>query len=468
MRYAAILAGGKGVRFWPLSREEEPKQLLKIFDNCSLLQHTYKRISKIIDPANIYVVTNKDYANAIKYQLCELGCRSQNIIVEVSPKNTAASIGLAASIIKRKDSEGILAVFPSDHLIKQEKKFVSALRDGFTIAEEGHGALFGVRPLRAESGYGYIQIKNKHASRKGAYQVKKFIEKPNHMRAAKLFQRRDVCWNSGIFIWDVSVLLGEIRRYLPQLHGVLNETNDKRFERQWDCLKPLSIDYGIIEKCKTGLYVIALDCGWTDLGNWSTIDLALKHDKNHNAIEGDVIALDTNNTTIWSGHHLVATLGLHDMIIADTPDALFVCPKERAQEVAAMVDVLKKKKRFEYLTPRLVNRPWGRYSVLNETERFKTKMVEVLPHRRLSLQLHRKRAEHWIVVGGVAKVTIGNSAYIVKSNQSIYVPCGRKHRIENIQDEKLTFIEVQTGRYLGEDDIERFEDDYERLQALQC
>jgi mannose-1-phosphate guanylyltransferase/mannose-6-phosphate isomerase len=230
-------------------------------------------------------------------------------------------------------------------------------------------------------------------------------------------------------------------------------------------LKSISIDYGILEKSKKDLYVIPLNCGWGDLGNWSTIDFVLKQDKNKNAVQGDIITMDTKNTTIWGGHHLIVAMGLRDMVIADTPDALLVCPKDQAQKVSSVVDILKSKNRFEYLTPRLVNRPWGRYFVLNDAGKYKTKMVEVFPGKRLSLQLHNRRAEHWVVVEGTAKVTIGNKIYCVKSNESIYVPRGKKHRIENEKNGKLTFIEVQTGKYLGEDDIQRFHDDFERVQT---
>jgi len=463
MRYAAILAGGKGIRFWPLSRQEEPKQLLKLFGKYSLLQHTFKRISRVIKPRNIFIVTNKDYANAIKYQLNELGCHSDNIIVEVSPKNTAASIGLIAKIIEKRDKEGVLAVFPADHFMKKEGKFLSSLKKGFKVAQSGLTAIFGIKPLRAESAYGYIKIdKDVRLKGIGAFKVKRFIEKPKKKAALKLIKKRDIFWNGGIFIWKVSVLLDQIGRFMPNLYKVLEENNANLFKAKWENLKSISVDYGIIEKCKTGLYVVVLNCGWTDLGNWSTIDFVLKNDKQGNASQGDVLAIDTKNTTIWSGHHLIVALGLRNMVIADTPDALLVCPKDRAQEVSDVVTVLRQKNRFEYMTPRLVNRPWGRYFVLNETGKYKTKMVEVFPHKRLSLQLHKKRAEHWIVVEGIAKVTIGNRIHYVKSNQSIYVPRGYRHRIENEKDDKLTFIEVQTGSYLGEDDIKRFHDDFER------
>jgi len=466
MNYAVILAGGRGIRFWPLSRYEEPKQLLKIFGKYSLLQHTFLRISKSVRLGNIYVVTNKDYANTIKYQLKELGFHLENIISEASPKNTAASIGLIAKIIEKKDKDGILAVFPADHFIKREKIFLRELKKAFKlVVQSGLMVIFGIRPLRAESAYGYIKAKKpRRLLKEGVFKVDKFIEKPDKALAARLIKSGSVYWNGGIFVWKVSTLLEKIKKFMPRLYSVLNENKAKHFVKKWNALKTVSIDYGIIEKCKNVLFVIPLDCGWTDLGNWSTIDFILKRDRDKNAIQGDVLTLDTKNTTVWGGHHLIVTIGLNNMIIADTPDALLVCPKEYAQSVSKVVDILKSRNRFEYMTPRLVNRPWGRYLVLNDTGKFKTKMVEVEPHRRLSLQLHRRRAEHWIVVQGAAKVTIGKKVYYVKSNESIFVPRGQKHRVENKGDKKLTFIEVQTGSYLGEDDIKRFKDDYERLQ----
>ncbi|MFC1646144.1 mannose-1-phosphate guanylyltransferase/mannose-6-phosphate isomerase [Candidatus Omnitrophota bacterium] len=465
MNYAVILAGGRGIRFWPLSRYEEPKQLLKIFGNLSLLQHTFKRISKIVKPSNVYVVTNKDYSNTIKHQLCELGFKKENIIVEMSPKNTAASIGLIASIIEKRDKNGILAIFPSDHFIKNERTFKRALSKAFSLAMKGLTAIFGITPLRVESGYGYIKANKKSPySKEGVFKVEKFIEKPKKSFAAKLIKSGNVYWNSGIFVWKVSTILSQIKKFMPGLYSVLTQKSKRSFKSKWNALKSISIDYGIIEKCKKDLYVIPLNCGWCDLGNWSTIDFVLKKDRNNNAIEGDILTLDTKNTTIWGGHHLVVAMGLRDMVIADTPDALLVCPKNQTQRVSEVVDILKARNRFEYMTPRLVNRPWGRYFVLNDTGKYKTKMVEVFPGKRLSLQLHNRRAEHWVIVEGTAKVTIGNKVHHVRNNESIYVPRGKKHRIENCKNDKLTFIEVQTGTYLGEDDIKRFQDDFERVQ----
>jgi len=463
MNYAVILAGGRGIRFWPLSRHEEPKQLLKIFGNYSLLQHTFKRISKIIRKSNIYVVTNKDYANTIKYQLKELGANEENIIAEISPKNTAAAIGLIASVIEKRDKDGILAIFPSDHFIKKEKVFNRVLKKAISLAQKGAMVIFGIKPLRIESGYGHIKASKDSAYlNQGVFRVQGFIEKPKKSFAAKLIKDKFVFWNSGIFVWKVSTILNQINKFMPKLDLVLRSQNKVILKKRWNSLEPISIDYGVLEKIKKELFVIPLDCGWCDLGNWSTIDLVLNRDKNGNALQGDVLSVDTKDSTIWGGHHLVVAMGLKDMIIADTPDALLVCPKDQAQKVSAVVDILKAKNRFEYMTPRLVNRPWGRYFVLNDTGRYKTKMVEVFPGKRLSLQLHQKRAEHWVVVEGIAKVTIGKKVRYVKSNESIYVPKGKMHRIENIRKEKLTFIEVQTGNYLGEDDIKRFEDDFER------
>lgn len=462
MNYAVILAGGRGIRFWPLSRHEEPKQLLKIFGDYSLLQHTFLRISKVIPKPNIFVVTNKDYHNAIKYQLKELGFVLDNIIAEPSPKNTAASIGLIAKIAYKKDKEAILAVFPSDHFIKQKEKFYKAIKQAFLLAKSSLTVIFGIKPLRAESAYGHIKINRNEKKLNCAFKVKEFIEKPKKALANKLIKDKDVFWNGGIFIWRASTLLEQIKNHMPELSNVLNEEKENDFERSWNRLRSISIDYGIIEKCKKDLFVIPLDCGWTDLGNWSTIEFVLKRDKSGNAIQGDVLNINNQNTTVWGSHHLIVAMGLKDVIIADTPDALLVCSKEQAQKVSEVVNILKDKKRFEYMTPRIVNRPWGRYFILDDKERFKTKLVEVFPHKRLSLQLHQKRSEHWVIVEGVAKVTIGEKIYYVKRNESIFVPQGKKHRIENEYDNKLMFIEVQTGKYLGEDDIKRFEDDFER------
>jgi len=321
--------------------------------------------------------------------------------------------------------------------------------------------IFGIKPSRIETAYGYI--KASETSSNSFLKVYKFIEKPKKSIAKRLIKFENVFWNSGIFVWKASVLLEQIRKFMPRLYFVLCQEGNS-LKKGWQDLEPISIDYGILEKSKKNLYVARFDCGWTDLGNWSTLDLVLKKDKNNNAIAADAITVDTINTTIWGGHHLIVALGLKDMIVADTPDALLVCPKEYAQRVSEVVEILKSQNRIEYLSSRLVNRPWGSYFVLNESKGFKIKIVDVFPHRRLSLQLHHKRSEHWIIVKGIATVTIENKIYKLKSNQSIYVPAGSKHRVANEQDKQLTFIEVQVGSYLGEDDIERFEDDYERHQ----
>ncbi len=267
MNYAVILAGGRGVRFWPLSRQEEPKQLLKIFGNYSLLQHTYLRISKIVSPANVYVVTNKDYAETIRYQLKELGFCLENVIVEISPKNTAASIGLAAKIIQEKDKDGVMAVFPADHFIKKEKIFLRILQKAFTLAGSNLMFIFGIKPLRPESAYGYIKVNKKIPTlRRCAFKVERFIEKPNKSLAAKLIKDGGVYWNGGIFVWKVSILLEQIKKFMPELHSVLNESDKKLLIKKWSSLKSISIDYGIMEKCKDDML-----CRWIAVGQiWAT------------------------------------------------------------------------------------------------------------------------------------------------------------------------------------------------------
>jgi mannose-1-phosphate guanylyltransferase/mannose-6-phosphate isomerase len=460
MNYAVILAGGVGSRFWPFSRELEPKQFMKIIGQESLLQATIQRIKGLVDPSRTYIVTNKIYFYEVKAQITKFRIPQENIILEPQGKNTAPAIGLCAKLISRFDPDAVLLVLPSDHYIKNVENFKKALKKAIACAKNNLLVTLGIKPTAPASGYGYIKAGQK---KRDYWQVEKFLEKPDLNQAKKYFKNKLFYWNSGMFIWKASVLLEEIKKYLPGLYvqlQLINSVDD--IDRVWLKIEPISIDYGIMEHSKR-IALIASDFYWTDLGSWEALSEIFPKDKRGNIVTGDTLNLDSQGVCIFSrGNRLVSTIGIKDTVIADTPDALLVCDRDRTQDVKKLVDLMKSLKRKEHLVHLTERRPWGSFTVLQEGIGFKIKLIEIAPHKRLSLQRHKNRAEHWVVVSGMAKVVSGQKTSLVRSNQSIYIPQGRKHRLENTTNQPLRIVEVQTGNYLGEDDIERFKDDFKR------
>ncbi len=460
MTYAIILAGGTGTRFWPFSRELEPKQFMQVIGKRSLLQDTIKRIEVLIPRKNIYIVTNHKYFYEVKGQVADFAIPDANIILEPQGKNTAPAIGLCARLISKKDKDSVLVVLPSDHFIKDIAKFRSCIKKAVACAKSGFLVTLGIKPNSPSTGYGYIKVANKAD---GYFKVEKFLEKPDLRLASKYVKDRRFYWNSGMFVWKASVFLEEVKKYIPDLSRQLHVVHGvSDIEKIWPGIKSISVDYGIMEHSKR-VALIPATFYWTDLGSWDALNALLPKDKRGNVISQDCLDIDSSRISIFSrGCRLISTVGLKDLIIADTPDALLVCAKDKAQDVKKVVESLRSSKRKECVVHATEKRPWGSFTVLQSGEGFKIKLIEIGPKKRLSLQRHDKRAEHWVVVSGCAKVTTGQKTKRVPSNQSIYVPIGTKHRLENPNIEPLKIVEVQTGAYLEEDDIRRFDDDFKR------
>lgn len=462
--YAVILAGGIGSRFWPLSRQLEPKHLLKFYNQESLLQQTIKRIIPLISPKRIYIVTNSLHKFELENQISIFGIPEENIILEPQGKNTAPAIGLAAFNIIKKDEESLLIILPADHHIGNVDKFKSLIKDAILAANKGCLVTLGIKPTSPASGYGYIKINPKSECRNPKYyKVEKFVEKPDLKTAQRFIKNKNYLWNSGMFIAKSRVILDELKRYLPQLYTALKKVSDGAdIDKTYYLLKSISIDYGVLEKSKQTVVIPAENLGWSDLGTLSALDAIMPKDKQHNIIRGNSITLDSQNITILGSERLISAIGLKDLVIVDTDDALLVCHKKSAEEVKKMVELVKKSGGYEHFSSNKVKRPWGIYEVIDKGKGYKVKIIELSPHKRLSLQRHRFRSEHWVVVEGTAKVTCEGKVSLVNSNESIFVAAGHIHRLENPQDSALKIVEVQSGSYLEEDDIERLDDDFKR------
>lgn len=464
--YALILAGGVGSRFWPFSRELEPKQFINIIGKESLLQNTVSRLEGLIKPKQIFFITNQVYFFELKKQVEKFHIPDENIILEPQGKNTAPAIGLCVRLIEQKNKDAVLAVFPADHYIKDIKKFQGCISRAVQCASSDFLVTIGIKPNKPATGYGYIKIGHqvtKSPSHQRYYIVDKFLEKPGLEKAKKYTASKDYFWNSGMFIWKVSVFRDELAKYMPELYSQLKSIQTKDdIEKVWGKIKPISVDYGIMEHSKK-IALVTADFYWSDLGSWDVLDELQRKDKSGNVLSRNSLDCGSQGLSAFSrGDRLIATIGLKDLIIADTPDALLVCDKQKTQEVKKIVEQLKSGNRKEHITHLADRRPWGLFTVLKQALGFKIKLIEVEPKKRLSLQAHARRAEHWVVVSGCAKVVRGKDIIYVHSNQSIYIPKGTKHRLENSARVPLKIVEIQTGDYLEEDDIKRFDDDYSR------
>jgi mannose-1-phosphate guanylyltransferase/mannose-6-phosphate isomerase len=475
--YAVIMAGGSGTRFWPLSREKMPKQLLKIGGEDSLILQTVSRVLPLVRIEDILIVTNQALAESISYQLSSKFNRvwDGNFILEPEAKNTAPALGLAALHLERIDSDSIMVVLSADHSIRRTDNFLKLIKKAEEAARQDCLVTLGIKPDRPETGYGYIKVATTinggwaHTSDSGVYRIEKFVEKPNIQTAKEYLRSGHYFWNSGIFVWKVRTLLKEIEKHHPILHHGLTEIRmsigtDKEVDvikAVFEKLDSISIDYAVMEKTDRAV-VIPADIGWSDVGIWTALDDVSDRDESGNIITGNVIDIDSRDTIIYADKRLVATIGLKDTVVVDTPDATLVCSKEKAQDVKKVVEELKKRKADEHLIHRTVYRPWGSYTVLERGDRYKIKRIVVNPGAKLSHQLHHHRSEHWVVVAGTARVTNGDKIYDVHINESTYIPMSTKHRLENDKKIFLQIIEVQNGEYLEEDDIVRFDDNHSR------
>jgi mannose-1-phosphate guanylyltransferase/mannose-6-phosphate isomerase len=459
---ALILAGGSGTRLWPVSRTEYPKQLLKIGEGPTLLQKTLLRYLQILSPSDIFIITNDRYLHAVRQQIEEIHPLFLNqVLVEPAAKNTAAAIAFAIKVLVEKrevEKEDTLFVAPSDHMISPEELFSSAVKKGESLVKEGRILTFGVCPTYPETGYGYIQGGN--ALREGAFLVNRFVEKPNLETAQSYLAEKNYYWNSGMFFFPIGMMLEELKCFNPEIATFL-EAPFESCESLFHAIPSLSIDYAVLEKSKKTA-VLPIDFSWSDIGSWDNVHEMLPKDSDQNVKIGNTIDLDTRNCLLLGTKRLIATIGLEDTLVIETPDVVLVAKKTKAQKVGEIVSLLRKKGCKEIQSHLTTHRPWGNYTILDEGTRYKIKKIVVFPGQTLSLQMHYHRSEHWVVVKGTAKVTVEEKETFVHENESIYVPKGATHRVANPGKVVLEIIETQVGEYLEEDDIIRFDDVYGR------
>ena len=468
-----ILSGGSGTRLWPLSRENFPKQYLKLNPRSSLtfLQKTQLRLDGLKHLEDPIIICNEQHRFIVAEQMREIKIKPKAIILEPFGKNTAPSIAISA-LMAQKDNENItLLILSSDHEIKNPLNFINTVKKGLDEANEDKLVTFGVKPTRPETGYGYIEIGNISSSNSESFPIKKFIEKPKSEKAKMLFLKKNYLWNSGIFLFKANTILSELEKYEFELLNycklaLINSSKDLDFLRLSqnyfsNCLN-ISIDKAVMEKTNKAS-VIKLDAGWRDIGNWQAIWDVEDKDQNGNKIIGDVYTNNVKNSYFHSKDKLLVGLGIKNLIAIQTNDATLIADINQSQEIKHIVNKLNSKGRSEVKIHRKVFRPWGYYKLIEEGTNWQVKEICVNPNSSLSLQKHIQRSEHWIVLKGVANAQIDDKKIIIKENQSTFIPIGIKHRLSNFENHPLKIIEVQTGKYCGEDDIIRYEDNYGRL-----
>ncbi len=460
-----ILAGGFGSRLWPLSRKLYPKQLFRLTGDKTLLQETCYRIKDVSGSCSPIIMVGEEHRFMVMEQVADLGLDTTvRLIVEPVRRDTAPACLVAALEASSGGADPFLLIAPADHLIQKADEFVQAASKGLLLAAQGALVTFGIRPDRAETAYGYIEVGD-------GGRVRQFVEKPDQVTAEKYIARGNFYWNSGIFLFRASRLLEEAERLVPEMLGACRDALEEA-RREGDSLIYLnkesfskcpsdSIDYAILERVK-GLSMVPVDMGWSDVGSWQALHEVLPKDESGNVIQGDVIAIDTSDSLVWAEDRLVATLGIKDILVIETADAVLVQPLNSSQEIRRVVKHLKSAGREEYLVHKTAYRPWGSYTVLEEAPRFKIKRISVKPGAKLSLQMHYHRSEHWVVVKGTARVTRDSDVFLLRESESTFISPGQRHRLENPGRIPLEIIEIQNGSYLGEDDIVRFEDQYGR------
>jgi mannose-1-phosphate guanylyltransferase/mannose-6-phosphate isomerase len=467
--YPVILSGGTGTRLWPLSREHHPKQLQPLHSQQSLLQETASRLTAE-NFANPLIICNQEHRFIVAEHLQEIKVKPEAIVLEPIGRNTAPAAAIASIILDERDPDAMILLMPSDHVIKDIPAFSKAVKIASAVAENGALVTFGVQPTSPATGYGYIKKSNSFSGYKDCFKVECFVEKPS-LKVAKSFLFGDkYLWNSGIFLFSAKTFLSELNNLSPAITKACESAVSKAIkdidfyrldEKSFVECPSVSIDYAVMEKTNN-IVVVQTDMGWSDIGTWDALWQVLEKDTNGNVISGDVVLHDTTNSFIRAENKLVAALGMQDTIIIATDDAILVSRKESAQDVKLLVDKLKLENRTEHIFHAKVYRPWGWYRTLEMKDSFQVKVINIKPKSKISLQRHQHRSEHWVVVSGTATVTQGKDVIELKENQSTYIPIGMIHRLENFADDNLEIIEVQSGNYLGEDDIERFDDEYGR------
>lgn len=475
-----ILCGGSGTRLWPLSRTGFPKQFLCLTGDNSLFQEAALRLSSLNRPefnvAAPYIVSGEDHRFLASEQLREVGIELGAALLEPIGRNTAPALTLAALAAAEGGRDTVLVVTPADQTIARQAAFTDAMHQAIAEAAQGSIVILGITPDRAETGYGYIQAEVIDANQNAALTVRRFVEKPDAATAQAYLDEGGYFWNAGMFVLKASVWLKALETFRPDILQATRQAWDKRgvdaqFIRpgkaEFAAIPSESVDYAVMERCPASAFpikMVPLDAGWNDLGAWDAVWSVLPRDEAGNAHLGDVIAAGSRNTLVHATSRLVSLVGVQNLVVIETPDAVLVADKSRSQDVKHIVNALNQQQREEHTLHRKVHRPWGWYDSIDEGGRFKVKRIQVKPKASLSLQKHHHRAEHWIVVKGTAEITNGDKTLLLTENQSTYIPLGEVHRLANPGAIPLEIIEVQSGAYLGEDDIVRFEDHYGRTQ----
>ena len=465
-----ILSGGSGTRLWPLSRKQYPKQYLPLAGDNTMLQDTILRLNGLDNLADPIIVCNADHRFLVAEQCQQIGVKNPTILLEPVGRNTAPAIAAAALQSFRDIEDSMLLVLSADHVIQDVDAFHEVINIASQPAQEGKLITFGIVPTYANTGYGYIKASKDNVN--GAYKVEEFVEKPDLKTAEFYLEQGNYLWNSGMFMFKAELLIDELTVHSPGIvkavgGAVNNATQDLDFTRldkqAFESSPSVSIDYALMEK-SDNVVVVPLDAQWNDIGSWSALyDIGAK-DGSGNVLKGDVTVKDTTNTYIYASHHMVTAVGVDNLVVIDTPDATFIASQDKAHEVKSIVESLQKKGRDEAHSNRKVYRPWGWYDSIEVGKHFQVKRLHVNPGAKLSLQMHNKRAEHWVVVNGTATATNGEKVLTLKKGESTYIPIGVTHALENHTNKSLEIIEVQSGTYLGEDDIVRFEDIYGRIK----